>query len=134
MSNALVAVAHGPMRLRGRDERTAVLHPAGPVLEQTIGWAHQPLPRRRSLAYVVLDCEVEAPPGMYLCGGDGGLKLLGLVRPGHAVRGNGCPDSWLVFLPTLRRRFETPTTGPWCQLLDDHRPFISAAVPTAKWG
>lgn len=83
--DALVAASLGPMRLRWRDEHTAVLHPAGPVLDQTIGWQHQPVPRRRSLAYVVLDGEVEAQPGLYLCGAGGTIKLIGLVRPGHPM-------------------------------------------------
>jgi len=83
--DALVAATLGPMRLRWRDERTAVLHPAGPVLDGIVGWAHQPVPRRRSLVYVVLGDEVEAAPGLYLCGGACALRLIGLVRPGHPM-------------------------------------------------
>ncbi len=85
MIDALVAATLGPMRLRWRDERTAVLHPAGPVLDGIVGWAHQPVPRRRSLVYVVLGDEVEAAPGLYLCGGACALRLIGLVRPGHPM-------------------------------------------------
>ncbi|MGI8493434.1 MAG: hypothetical protein ACR2KC_07795 [Acidimicrobiales bacterium] len=50
MIEVLVAATYGPMRLRCRDDTTAVLHPVGPVLDGIVGWQHSGTPRRRSLS------------------------------------------------------------------------------------
>ncbi len=100
MIEVLVAATHGPMRLRCRDDTTAVLHPVGPVLDGIVGWQHHEQPRRRSLSYVVLGDDVGAQPGLYLSGGACALKLLGLVRPGHPMWAG-----WLVWVVRC-----------WCEL------------------
>lgn len=112
MIDAPVAVAHGPMRLRWRDERTSVLHPASQVLDGIIGWAHQPLPRRRSLSYILLGAEVKAEPGLYLVGAGCSLRLPGLVQPGHPM--------WAGYLLWVVRC--------WCELdLADSAEFVAGA-------
>lgn len=112
MIEVLVAVTHGPMRLRCRDDTTGVLHPVGPVLDGIVGWQHGGTPRRRSLSYVVLGDEVGAQPELYLSGGACALKLLGLVRAGQTM--------WSGWLGWIMRC--------WCELdLAEAAEFVAGA-------
>lgn len=112
MIEVLVAATHGPMRLRCRDDTTAVLHPVGPVLDGIVGWQHHLEPRRRSLSYVVLGDDVCAQPGLYLSGGGGALKLMGVVRGSHPM--------WADWLGWVLRC--------WCELdLAEAAAFVAGA-------